>query len=518
MPDQLLGTEVSRTENDDETFGAAALALHKSRRAEAADVFDPFAPSLSPPAPFTISSGSRLSPLQHSRHPLSLPALQTSLHNALASKRYACSHLLALRFSEDEDEGYWEDVRSVMGLLTTTFSDASSRLTQALERNEIFKQQDQPLSPLSESDDGFQQDMRRSLDMSLSKDRTSADLACLTSFAPMPGPFTRFAAHVTAISSALEDAKENLEECISALKSEEQPLQSSTPSSRRQSSMLGKMEDAGDLDDEHPALLAYERLRRELGLALRECERGRGHLLEILKPPTDSAAHDSDSEDIPSLAHDASDESDKPGTHSLSDEEDSNVAMNHGAFSAFLHDSKMNDDDHDGELDDATQHLLLSASARHLPPALGVEQVFEADAASSGHFTRERSKLTREERIKFAKARRESGRHCDSLPIPREIDGDDCLGVGGRGVEKWGPGGEVVQELKDVIWKVGERRRKFAGGLMRSQSPDLQAEAHMTAMVESYPIRSLVNVADAAIPTSIKVCSETQWQEAQKTS
>ena len=28
---------------------------------------------------------------------------------------------------------------------------------------------------------------------------------------------------------------------------------------------------------------------------------------------------------------------------------------------------------------------------------------------------------------------------------------------GGGGIEKWGPGGEVVQELKDVIWKVGER-------------------------------------------------------------
>jgi hypothetical protein len=101
---------------------------------------------------------------------------------------------------------------------------------------------------------------------------------------------------------------------------------------------------------------------------------------------------------------------------------------------------------------------LLTTSTQHLPPA-GIEQVFEADTGDAAASTRQRSKLTREERIKLARARRESG--------------GGVLGVGmGMGltpmsekavVEKWGPGGEVVQELKDVIWKVGERRRKMAG-------------------------------------------------------
>ena len=78
------------------------------------------------------------------------------------------------------------------------------------------------------------------------------------------------------------------------------------------------------------------------------------------------------------------------------------------------------------------------------PEPPGVEQVFESDV-QVGVYTRERSKLPREERIKLAKARRE-----------QQADEERPE------AEKWGPGGEVVQELKDVIWKVGERRRKMA--------------------------------------------------------
>ncbi|KAG6881155.1 hypothetical protein C0993_002601, partial [Termitomyces sp. T159_Od127] len=109
-----------------------------------------------------------------------------------------------------------------------------------------------------------------------------------------------------------------------------------------------------------------------------------------------------------------------------------------------------------GTMDDATSHLLLSTSTRHLPPP-GIEQVFEADTGSVGAFKRERSKLTREERIKLMKVKRESkgGLLGLGLSTSQEMERRG-------GVEKWGPGGEVVQELKDVIWKVGERRRRMA--------------------------------------------------------
>jgi hypothetical protein len=33
----------------------------------------------------------------------------------------------------------------------------------------------------------------------------------------------------------------------------------------------------------------------------------------------------------------------------------------------------------------------------------------------------------------------------------------------------WGPGGDVVQELKDVIWKVGERRRQIADAHVQAE-------------------------------------------------
>ncbi|KAK2464029.1 hypothetical protein APHAL10511_003973 [Amanita phalloides] len=431
-----------------ESFGVAALAFHRSLKAEAADVFGSSSPDPSSSRrrswmPLTTSHASRMSSIKNGRHLLSLATLHSAIQSALASKRYACAHLLALRFLEDEDEGYWEDIRSVMALLTTTFSDATSRLMQALEEAEPSKPQDR--SPtLPDLDDGSQY-LGRNSATATSSPRRMPDL---TSFAPIPSPFARFAAHVAAISSSLEEAKEHLDSCVSSLKEDQFNL--SSPWTRTTNQNM-------DTTDLHPALQAYDRLRRELGLTLRECERGRERLLEIVKPPADPTTHDSDSEDMPHLAHDISDESDKPGPRSLSDGEEGDDA----ASLAALVESKIEDDGGD----DATEHLLLSASAGHLPPAIGIEQVFEADTLFTAGFTRARSKLTREERIKLAKARRANAvtsRHRDSW----ELDGNN------EGSEKWGPGGEVVQELKDVVWKVGERRRKFADELQR-QSVDL---------------------------------------------
>ncbi|KAG6849741.1 hypothetical protein C0991_011122 [Blastosporella zonata] len=202
-----------------------------------------------------------------------------------------------------------------------------------------------------------------------------------------------------------------------------------------------------------PALEAYERLRRELGLALRECERGRARLLDVVYPPDlYTAEDDGDSgDDVPALGHDGSDESDKPDPVFPfdMDVEPESPPVGYAVVALEAVDG--------GAMDDATSHLLLSASTQHLPPP-GIEQVFEADSGSVGMFTRERSKLTREERIKLAKARRESGGAALGLEPAMPV----MEAKKGAGVEKWGPGGEVVQELKDVIWKVGERRRQMA--------------------------------------------------------
>ncbi|PBK99957.1 hypothetical protein ARMGADRAFT_1059950 [Armillaria gallica] len=379
-------------------FGMAALDLRRRRKSAGLDalgvsynrsyVSPPRSPiSASSTLRSPTASATKFTAIQPARHPLSLSSLQPLLQGTLSSKRYACAHLLALRFGEDDDEGYWEDVRSVMELLTSTFADTAARLTEALEEAEALKLRLENPSPSS-----------------LPSHSRSVSLTG-HSFAPMPSHMSRFAVHVDAISSALKDAREDLDQCVDALR-DEAPLFSPSP---------------------HPALEAYERLRRELGLALRECERGRERLLDIISPPhlDDDPDHDADPfsggipDDLPGLA---SDDSDKPDS-SASPAEYGDVTVDHHA----------------------------AITEERLPPP-GIEQVFESEEGAGMLFHREKSKLSREERIKLVKQRRERG---EPAVVPREPDD------GGLKVEKWGPGGEVVQELKDVIWKVGEKRRRL---------------------------------------------------------
>ncbi|KAH7910063.1 hypothetical protein BJ138DRAFT_1173373 [Hygrophoropsis aurantiaca] len=417
-------SEPPQMDKEPESFGAAALGLQRKRRSDGLQTFGlpislpspppkpsfsrsrsaPKQPGPSRSRPSTMSPASRFTTLQASRHPLSITSLQQALSSALSSKRYACSHLLALRFEDDEDQGYWEDARSVMGLLTSALVDASARLGEALEDAEDAKLREGEITP------------ERSLSPSLSTPEPNLRPLLsqpIVSFAPMPSHLSRFAAHVHAISSALNDARDHLEQCVASLGDESSPLP--------------------DSDVEHPALQAYDRLRRELGLALRECERGREKLINSVTPPKPTLSDDGEgeSDDVPALHPDmGSDESDKPDDLSPMPQDDIELTVVSP----------------DGETivtpDDATSHLLLS---QRLPPP-GIEQVFEAEPDSGTSFVRERSKLTREERIKLAKARRESGGGLglgitDSPSPPSKI-------------ERWGPGGEVVQELKDVIWKV----------------------------------------------------------------
>lgn len=380
-------------------FGMAALDLRRRRKSAGLDalgmafnrsyVNPPRSPISTPSTRRSpTASASKFTAVQPARHPLSLSSLQIVLQGTLGSKRYACAHLLALRF-EEEDEGYWEDVRSLMELLTSTFADAAARLTEALEEAERLKLRLENPSPNS-----------------LASHSRSVSLTG-QSFAPMPSHMSRFAIHVDAISSALEDAKEDLDQCVDALREGS----SATPPSP------------------HPALEAYERLRRELGLALRECERGRERLLDIISPPRPDDDPDPDAnpfsggggggvirDDLPGLA---SDDSDRP---------DSSASP--------------------VEYGDATVGQSVIIMEERLPPP-GIEQVFESEEGAGVVLSREKSKLSREERIKLVKQRRERG----ETGLVR----DD----GGLKVEKWGPGGEVMQELKDVIWKVGEKRRRL---------------------------------------------------------
>ncbi|KAI0051012.1 hypothetical protein FA95DRAFT_421787 [Auriscalpium vulgare] len=439
-------------------FASAAFDLQRKRRSSGMEAFG-MTPSPPPnytyankrssrpyghsPTPSTITlssprssySSGRFTSMQSNRHPLSLSALHHAVQGAVAAKRYAASHLLALRFDdfETEDGGeeadtYWEDVRSVMALLTSTLADSAARLADALDVAEGQRLREQnptpsPIStisrsnsPTSDTPNGAERPRRHSHLRTVSQ---------MTSFAPMPSQFSRFAEHVDAMSSALNDARDHLEECVASLRD-------GTPSSTVR-------------PEESPAVQAYERLRRELGLALRECERGRERLLDLVAPrPADN--DDDDDDDVPALGPDGeSDDSDAPSRQHPSPASPDPAPAPLAADAVLVHGAP--------GADDATLQLLLSTSTQHLPPQ-GAEQVFEAEPGPPKPFARSRSKLSREERIRLARARRESGRGV-GLGLSMGQEEESAAG----GVERWGPGGDVVQELKDVIWKVGEKRR-----------------------------------------------------------
>lgn len=425
-----------------------------------------------PTSPRSSFSASRFTAMQIPRHPLSLHSLTLALNGALAARRYAASHLLALRFGSGDSlddgergsESYWEDVRAIMALLTSTLANATAPLIDALdaaERERLRTENPTPSTSHSRSSSTeppihtsplHHQEQRRQRQARRLSSR-------LTSFAPLPSHLARFAAHVDAMTNALDDAREHLASCVASLRDDTSTTTATTAAANsRTHTHRSPMQDVVD----PLALHAYERLRRELGLALRECERGRGPLLELLRPPS----ADEDEEDgVPALGPDAeSSDSDKdvtrarsPSPFSLSPPPPLSVRTD-----AVLVRGKQQQGD---EEEDAAAHGdVLVVGLERLPPP-GIEQVFEADADAdddSRSHRRPRPKLSRAERIAAAKARRAAAADVVSdlkLSTFALDHGEDAIGAGAEKQKRWGPGGDVVQELKDVIWKVGEQRR-----------------------------------------------------------
>ena len=484
-------------------FASAALELQRERRSRGIEAFYP--PTHSPPpkytpispqpspsthitrlgsksshvtpnSPHSSFSASRFTAMQIPRHPLSVHSLTHALNSSLAARRYAASHLLALRFgngdslddSERGRESYWEDVRAVMALLTSTLANATAPLVDALEATERERLRTENPTPTSHSRSSstgshigtspLHQGPRR-------RRQAHRSSSHFTSFAPLPSHLARFAAHVDALTNALNDAREHLESCVASLRDD------STTASDNSSHTYTHHNPKQDVVDS-PALRAYERLRRELGLALRECERGRGPLIELLRPPSADEDEEDEEDGVPSLGLDAeSSDSDKeatrvrsPSPFSLSPSPLSSVR----ADAVLVQEKQRQRQEGDDEDDAAAHGDVLVVGLERLPPP-GIEQVFEADADTDDDIKahrRPRSKLSRAERIAAAKARRaaaaadvitSSGLGLSTFTLDH---GEDAIGVGAEGPKRWGgPGGDVVQELKDVIWKVGEQRR-----------------------------------------------------------
>jgi len=523
------------TTGDGEQFGHAALNMRRKHMSGGLEAFrrmgyDSFDSPRSPSRhqPSSPSPSSRFTLLQTSRHPLSISALNLALQGALSAKRYTCSHLLALRFEEEEE--YWEDVRSVMTLLTTSLVDATERLMEALDDAEKRRITDETpslpslsreasasppnqatsplqtfnsLRPRSRSPSFRRASHSRSHSQTqsypqplyltqhltsvprhLRSDSASTSSSAppnandsefpataktkkpfrsieqIMSYAPTPSHLMRFAGHVDALTCTLNEARDHLEQCVTTLRDvasgktrDPKPLDVSLDDPFADPQPRGPISATTNAT---AAIEAYERVRKELGLALREYERGRDHLLQHLQqlttPPQDveDALSGSDMDEVPALGHSA-------GTDVSTEER---VSATLGVLlqaSTLVANSPLVLEDDD---DDFSRRLESRLDDPH-PKFIGIEEVFEADTEDLGGFKRERSKLTREERIALTKARRER-KELGLLPIDDDWVTDPSTTQKKRTSGGMGPGVEVVQELKDVIWRVGERRRKMA--------------------------------------------------------
>ncbi|KAI0289581.1 hypothetical protein BC826DRAFT_1106930 [Russula brevipes] len=508
-------------------FASAALELRRERRSRGIEVFLPSSrspppkytpinsqpsfsshitrigsksPHSTPTSPRSSYSASRFTTMQIPRHPLSLHSLNLALNGALSARRYAASHLLALRFGsggslddgERVTESYWEDVRAVIALLTSALANATAPLIGALDSAEGERlRTENPTPSASHSRSSSESPERASPlyhqeELRRRRRRAHRSSSHFASFAPLPGHLTRFAAHVDALTNALNDARESLESCVASLRDSDTTLTSHSP-----------LQDA-----DAPALQAYERVRRELGLALRECERGREPLLELLRPPSaDEDEEDEDEDRVPALGPDAeSSDSDKDAAHARSP---SLSPLFSARTTPLAQEQEQQEGDEGGDGDenhDRERGGVLVVGLERLPPP-GIEQVFEADpdadAGDDAHrLARPRSKLSRAERIAAVKSRRVNA----LLGNAGDDDGDSSP-VGAGGEKQWGPGGDVVQELKDVIWKVGEQRR------LREQQRQVVSEAGR----QQESLRA--QASDSAVPAVLTAGMVTQEPE-----
>lgn len=531
------GGSLSVIPSDGDQFGRAALDTKRKHMSGGREVFRRMGyDSIGSPGPSSsrhhqnssLSPSSRFTSLQTSRHPLSISALNRALQGALSAKRYTCSHLLALRFEEEEE--YWEDVRSVMTLLTTSLVDAAERVMEALDEAEKRRVKDEtpslpslsrevsaspsdqatsppqrtiplqsrPLPPLitqpshscsrsqtqsypqplylSQSLTSLPHHLRShsgSTSSSVPPNVNGSDFPTIAkakqpfqsieqmmSYAPMPSHLMRFAAHVDALTCALNGARENLEQCLTALRdtaSDKNRDPTSPDVSLDDPFIDPQSQSSSNTTNTTTALDAYDRVRKELGLAFRECERGRDNLLHHVQqltapPPQDveDVFSGSDMEELPALGHDN-------GTEESTEDRGTTAVEALLQTSTLAANIPLSLEDGDESF---SRHLESRLEDAH-PKFIGIEEVFEADTEGSGGFKRERSKLTREERIALTKARRERK---ESGVSPTDDDwAENPSRTHDRKISGGiGPGAEVVQELKDVIWRVGERRRKMA--------------------------------------------------------
>ncbi|KAF8892737.1 hypothetical protein CPB85DRAFT_1331363 [Mucidula mucida] len=406
----------ARTHGD--VFGLEALDLQRRRRMSS---------QLSPMSPIFIQ-------------PPRLSALQASLSAAISAKRYTAAHLLALRFTDEALQDYWEDVRSVMSLLTGALADAAARLGEAIAEHEQGQEELGRPSRHSREVSRVWAERHRLSDLSPPNLTLDLDLGETEGYAPVPGRMARFGLHVEKLREAMRAAGGELEGAVGALKGHRR-----VHSDASDSSSAPLLHSETDTTEPHAAIQAYDRLRRELGVALRECERGRACLVEALVPPAPSSSSSRPSSlgSVPSLDHGPVSE------ESILDHE-LEVLVSTGI-----------------------DHPILLPRDDEME--LGIEEVYEHDLGlDKPSWTRERSTMSREERIRAAKENRE---------LEREKEKESRKPV------------EVVEELKDVISRVKEERERRQLGAQYQPTFDEELEEATLAYVDEEEVHAEIGVA-----------------------
>lgn len=269
----------------------------------------------------------------------------------------------------------------------------------------------------------------------------------------MPTDLAQFAAHMDTMSKSIITAQKELRVCLDALQS--------PPTSPEDAEPVADGCDREELTQQ--VMNAYARLRIELGTALRECERGRSPLtatLQVNALPESIVEEDTELGPVhtpgpappsPALSH-----SSLGLNTELEIEVDTSTPpqLNLDVFDQFIYSRRV-----ENSIATPSQPSLGGSSKNpfaHPDP----EQVYEATIPPVTMQLREKSKLSRAERIRQMRERRAAGGATVLSDIPGSSSDERASeknGKSGRG--QMGPGGDVVQELRSVINLVSERRR-----------------------------------------------------------
>lgn len=351
--------------------------------------------------------------------PLTLPSLKAGcLGIHLKRRRLACC-LIGLKFDEI-DEAYWADITTTLEALIEAINAERTKLETECA-NAMVSELDseagdvQPPWTVPENSGSFE-------------------------FAPRTSDEVLLRDRIREMENTLETAWRGLQAVKSALQLEQNVQPLLTAGSSESSSII---EPHGDLES------CWKDVRGELGFLVRDWERGKEIVHRLAQP--------SHSRDVP-------DDTQVQVTTALPDfmngwaapEHEHDRAVSGGSFSTSF-ESDRQPESLDGQSD--PEYAYDAYGVTDDLPLPGKDMVFEADLAKDGPVLRQRSALSRDERIRLTKQAREKGLTLDQILSGNGVAGDEpTMGFGGVEKETGRTHGLVVEEMKTMIGMIRAKK------------------------------------------------------------